>query len=593
MNRLLSILTIAVFALTSCKKNSTSLSNSSSGGANAIDTSTDQLSQTQIQLIEDAGVDSISTFADAKFDDGTNMSVWAAVNDSGYVLTFSRRMVVLSASDKKRLFIERMTHAGLDLIDDSKYLAFSQPSGIAYVYNSKSIATPYAYAGATCTQKLHGLDCSGMIYQMSLASGLNLILHGTINYVKTATWNSAFNNSVDFKGLEMMDLSALAVGQLQAGDMIVASGVHIGMVFNNGNGLKILNSLGRKEYSCLKNSDALHGAVITNNIQAWLQQSFGSAYHVLRCQLNGVPGVTTSTVSSITSNSANAGGIITDDGGSSIISRGVCWGTASNPTTSNFRTTDGTGTGEFVSSLITLNSNTTYYLRAYATNSQGTGYGNQISFTTSKSSDSLIVTDVDGNAYHTVTIGTQVWMIENLKVGHYRNGDPIANVTDSAQWIGLTTGAWCYYGNNTSNDDVYGKLYNWYAVNDGNIAPTGWHVPTYAEWITLATFLGGDPPVEVGVTVQQAVAGGKMKSTDFWTSPNTGATNESGFNGLPGGFRRYDGPFYSVGTFGYWWSFSEKSTSFAWGCTLGYDSGGINIFGGHEAGAFSVRCVKD
>ncbi len=160
-----------------------------------------------------------------------------------------------------------------------------------------------------------------------------------------------------------------------------------------------------------------------------------------------------------------------------------------------------------------------------------------------------------------VVIGTQVWKTRNLDVTTYRNGDPIPQVTDPTQWINLTTGAWCYYENNTANGTVYGKLYNWYAVNDSRgLAPTGYHVPSDAEWTTLTTFLGGE-----------GVAGGKMKSTDtsLWQSPNTSATNESGFTGLPGGCRSDDGAFDDVGDGGDWWSSSENGTASAWFRSLG------------------------
>jgi uncharacterized protein (TIGR02145 family) len=154
-----------------------------------------------------------------------------------------------------------------------------------------------------------------------------------------------------------------------------------------------------------------------------------------------------------------------------------------------------------------------------------------------------------------VTIGSQVWSSTNLDVTTYRDGTPIPQVTDPTQWAGLTTGAWCYYANNSTNGTTFGKLYNWYAVagihdTDPNtpnkiLAPTGWHVPSDAEWTSLITFLGGS-----------SVAGGKMKSTNtLWQSPNTGANNESGFTGIPGGLRYYlDGVYFDLGGAGNWWS---------------------------------------
>ena len=185
----------------------------------------------------------------------------------------------------------------------------------------------------------------------------------------------------------------------------------------------------------------------------------------------------------------------------------------------------------------------------------------------------------------TVTIGNQQWMRENLDVLTYRNGDIIPQVTDPTAWAALTTGAWCYYNNDVANGAIYGKLYNWYAVNDPRgLAPTGWHVPSDAEWTTLETTLGG-----------AAVAGGKMKTTGTtsWTTPNTGATNESGFAGLPGGYRNYNGSFFSVGSSGYWWSSSENGTVDAWYRYLGYNVGGITRSNDYKLSGCSVRCLRD
>jgi len=184
-----------------------------------------------------------------------------------------------------------------------------------------------------------------------------------------------------------------------------------------------------------------------------------------------------------------------------------------------------------------------------------------------------------------VTICNQVWMNKNLDVSTYRNGDPIPEVTDTAQWANLTTGAWCYYNNDPANGAIYGKLYNWYAVNDPRgLAPQGWHIPTDAEWTTLSTLLGGD-----------AAAGGKMKTTGTtrWTTPNTSATNESGFAGLPGGARYYDGTFSTVGGYGYWWSATENNSTKASFRRLDYDNGSLNSYNNRKIIGFSVRLVKD
>jgi uncharacterized protein (TIGR02145 family) len=189
-----------------------------------------------------------------------------------------------------------------------------------------------------------------------------------------------------------------------------------------------------------------------------------------------------------------------------------------------------------------------------------------------------------------VTIGTQQWMMTNLDVKTYRDGTVIPQVTDASEWAGLTTGAWCYYNNDAAKGAIYGKLYNWYAVNNtenGGLAPQGWHIPTDAEWTTLGNFLGGND-----------VAGGKLKEagTLNWRSPNTNASNESGFSALPGGTRSISGNFLSVlpgGSYGYWWSATEQTSGNAWYRSLGYQSGSLGRSVNLKLGGFSVRCIRD
>ncbi|MFN5789825.1 MAG: fibronectin type III domain-containing protein, partial [Bacteroidota bacterium] len=178
-----------------------------------------------------------------------------------------------------------------------------------------------------------------------------------------------------------------------------------------------------------------------------------------------VPTVITTAISSITVTGGSGGGNITNDGGASVSVRGVVWGTSGEPTVAlSTKTSDGTGLGSFTSTLASLTGSTTYYVRAYATNSVGTAYGNEVSFITSApfSCGTSSVSDIDGNTYTTVSIGTQCWMGVNLKTSRYRNGGSIPNVTDRTAWSNLFTGAWCNYGNITPNNDFYGKLYNFY-----------------------------------------------------------------------------------------------------------------------------------
>jgi len=203
--------------------------------------------------------------------------------------------------------------------------------------------------------------------------------------------------------------------------------------------------------------------------------------------------------------------------------------------------------------------------------------------TSSTSGGAGTMTDIDGNVYKTVKIGNQIWMAENLKVTRYRNGDPIPNVTGKTQWKNLKTGAYCNYDNNSSNAKTYGRLYNWYAVNDSrNIAPAGWHVPTDKEWKQLENYLGSE-------------AGGKLKErgTIHWKSPNKGATNSSDFTALPGGYRTNNGPFYVIGLGADFWSATQYNSYYAWYRYLYYYGSDVyrNYYG--KRYGFSVRLVRD
>jgi uncharacterized protein (TIGR02145 family) len=184
-----------------------------------------------------------------------------------------------------------------------------------------------------------------------------------------------------------------------------------------------------------------------------------------------------------------------------------------------------------------------------------------------------------------LTIGTQIWTGCNLDVDVYSNGDSIPQVEDPTAWAALTTGAWCHYNNNPVNGTTYGKLYNWYAVNDPRgLAPTGYHIPTDTEWTTLIDYLGGD-----------AVAGGKMKETGLchWFTPNAGATNSSGFTGFGGGSRLDDGTFYFINKGGYFWSSTENDPDYAWYRILGYNAGDSGRSNADKISGFSVRLIKD
>ena len=193
----------------------------------------------------------------------------------------------------------------------------------------------------------------------------------------------------------------------------------------------------------------------------------------------------------------------------------------------------------------------------------------------------MMVTSCGGDA----SIGNQIWMAENLNVDKFRNGDPIPHAKTAEEWYRAGENgepAWCYYDNDPSNGDRYGKLYNWYAVNDPRgLAPEGWKIPSDEDWSRLTDFLGGE-----------TVAGTKMKSTDFGAESGNGA-NESGFSGLPGGCRLDGGTFGNVGIYGYWWSSTEDGTDDAWARDLGYYYDDFYRDNDDKADGFSVRCLRD
>jgi uncharacterized protein (TIGR02145 family) len=395
------------------------------------------------------------------------------------------------------------------------------------------------------------------------------------------------------------------------------------------------------------------------------------------------PTVTTTAVTSVTSNSAVCGGNVSSEGGVSVTERGVCWSISINPLITNYRTIDSNGSGDFLSNITGLLPGSTYYVRAYATNSQGTSYGSpeytfitcraplattndatnlgaskatlngqvnansvndsvtKITFeygttvsygitvvatpdtlkrTSNKAvsagvtgltpntvyhyrvkavncggtiygddktftSDPVTITDVDGNVYNVIRIGNQLWMKENLKVIQFKNNSPILLVTDAMTWAGRFTPAYCWYNNDEgTSKPVYGALYNWHTVNTGMLCPTGWHIPSDAEWTVLTNYLGG-----------LSVAGGKLREigTDHWNMTITEVTNETGFTALPGGRRNVDGTFDGIRLEGFWWSTTEYDATTAWVRFM------INYLpetfreSSNKKWGLSVRCVKD
>jgi len=298
-----------------------------------------------------------------------------------------------------------------------------------------------------------------------------------------------------------------------------------------------------------------------------------------------VPVISTNQVSEISETSAKCGGNIISDNGSPITVSGLCWNTSNNPSVDDFKTTDGSISGAFESIMLGLESGEKYYVRAYATNKNGTGYGSIVSFTTEEAA-LIPVTDIDGNLYELVKIGNQIWFASNLKTTRFKNGDIIP--TTSPHNIDISSEnepkyQWSYNGDENYVSD-YGLLYTWYCINDPRgICPEGWHISTKAEWDELSDFLG-----YWGV-------GGKMKETgtEHWKLPNVGATNESGFNGLPGGNRSQYGGFSYINEIGAWWTASEKDANTAYDRLLNYMDEELHNGQSSKKTGRSLRCIKD
>ena len=327
----------------------------------------------------------------------------------------------------------------------------------------------------------------------------------------------------------------------------------------------------------------------------------------IRCIRGELPNITTTAVTSVENTTAVTGGEIISEGTSAVTQRGVCWSISNNPTIDYGKTNDGSGAGLFTSNMTVLIPGITYYVRAYATTSAGTAYGNEVSFTTKQSSnESETVTDIDGNVYHSVTIGTQTWLVENLKTTRYRNGERIVTTTPvnkDIRYEDTPKYQWAYNGDE-GNVAKYGRLYTWDVVIDcRNVAPEGWHVPTKSEWTILRDYL-----ISNGYNYDCTISGNKiaksLASTTYWdTSITVGAigndlsrNNSSGFTALPSGYRAEEGKFYDLNKGLHWWAsdYYTNSTKNAYAYLLSNAYPNFfNPFGDRRNSGNSIRCVKD
>ena len=299
-----------------------------------------------------------------------------------------------------------------------------------------------------------------------------------------------------------------------------------------------------------------------------------------------IPVITTTAIYSIDTSSAASGGHIINNGASTITAKGVCWSTNPAPTTSDSITNNGAGSFPFTSNITGLTPTTKYYVRAYATNNVGTGYGSELSFTT-LTPPSGTVTDIDGNVYITVDIGTQTWMASNLKVTKYQNGNLIGTSNPVYQDISGQTMPeyeWAYDGVSNYVPD-FGRLYTWYTITDSrNVCPVAWHVPTFNEWVILINNVGG-----------ATVGGSALKEVgnDHWGTANTDATNQTGFTARASGVRTELGAFNQLFSDGFWWTADQNSASDAKYFQMYSVYSDITNGVYSKKNAIAVRCVKD
>jgi len=321
--------------------------------------------------------------------------------------------------------------------------------------------------------------------------------------------------------------------------------------------------------------------------RAFAENSVGMAYGNEVTFVTGIasPTVTTVAVTGITNTGAVCGGIVTYNGGAPIIEKGICWSISPDPDIEDTRATATSGNDSYTCAMTGLLQGTRYYTRAYVKNSAVTAYGEQVSFTTK-------IADIEGNLYGAVYIGNQVWTTENLKTTRLNDNTIIPDVPDDSTWVHLSTSALCWLRNDIQFKDVYGALYNWFAVETGKLCPAGWHVPSDAEYKTLEQTLGMNAAQIDLLEWRGTDQGTKMKSTTGWADGENG-TNTSGFTALPGGYRwAKNGAFNGIGMLSYWWS-SELNEEYGWYRRLDGTNAGVYRSGTSKTGGKYVRCVKD
>jgi uncharacterized protein (TIGR02145 family) len=404
-------------------------------------------------------------------------------------------------------------------------------------------------------------DMSGLI---SLQIGTGNIISGAFHQINWGNAPHFIRLEADFEGgsqfllLGTQLLSSVPYALFtNVADTSLHEKAEIDPVFN----LSIAKGISQADTAYWNKRGNNPGDIQVWNGSIWVNVPAGMPGQTLTISPNGIPGwlsslntvlptVSMTGLSEIFPNSVRFNAQVLSDGGGHIISKGIVYGTQMLPTLLDQSIINGTANVAFEGTITELLPNTPYYFRAFATNEQGTRYSNQLLENTTS-----LVTDVDGNIYQGVKIGTQIWLNKNLMVTKYQNRDTIYEVTPDGLWQNLLSGGWSNIDNTADNNETYGKLYNWFAVSDERkLCPQGWKIPSDEEWTILTSYLGG-----------LDVAGGKLKSTGitFWGIPNAWANNLSFFTGLPSGYRDQLGLFFGVGYYAIWWT-STSNGAEAW-----------------------------
>jgi uncharacterized protein (TIGR02145 family) len=430
---------------------------------------------------------------------------------------------------------------------------------------------------AQWNNKLESYTETDPLFAMSVASGISAIdisywNSKPDNFVETQsladvlTVNNAANNQI--KNLsnptDPQDAATKAYVDANSGGSGMGNGTNPGeMLYWNGTSWVTVSPGSNGQF-----------LIFLNGMPQWQSVSTGTAV------------VQTNEVHSITRTTATVVSEVVSEGNNAISERGIVYGTTPNPNVNdNTKVIRGIGPGVFETPLTSLTNNVVYYVRTYAMNNSGVSYSDNISFLTLPADGATqTITDASGNVYTIIAINYKWWMAANLKTTKYNDGTDIPNVTVNAEWADLTSGAYCYHSNSSSNGTTYGALYNWFAVETGKLCPTGWHVPTEAEWTELITYAGGTSNA------------GKVKETGttHWVTPNSGATNQWGFRALPGSTRHSGGMFYeSIGWIGNWWSSTQRDASMGYFYEMVYHSATITRSYTSKKAGNSVRCIKD